>query len=414
MEDFHNLSKPIHDFQDEIMELESACSDTTKDVSEQDDALRSMQERLSALFSTIGVPIPLSSENDSTMLTDINHSINKALFELKDKTAGDSSFDLNKVDVLMACLAGGIAVLADFIIVRIPKGMKIGDTDYKGSPLTAMLKKIGVDENGNEAKWVRTLEKWFHVDYDKSISDNIPGMYPKNHRAYSLAHDSGIIGLIWGIKDIICGTFSYIDKAGVLHIDKVAPADMKKILYAPMLWLGHIISDMFTKQGIPIPGTCVLRTLKIGSIGKKNRTIGDIVEYMYVQGYDIRHLASTAICNMAIEIVIKIYMFFIATPVDKSTAPLFEQEYIRVQNEKKKRKLLFLAYSIAVAGNIGKVAAYQGSPLAINVSIWCQFAKEAISQVVINTNESNLYINAIENRHAIDKNFDSLFESSEC
>lgn len=50
----------------------------------------------------------------------------------------------------------------------------------------------------------------------------------KNHRVYSLGHDPSILGLIWGIKDIVSGTFSYIDKNGVLHIDKVIEPDLKR------------------------------------------------------------------------------------------------------------------------------------------------------------------------------------------
>ena len=73
---------------------------------------------------------------------------------------------------------------------------------------------------------------------------------------------------------------------------------------------------------------------------------------------------------------------------------------------------MFVAYSIAVAGNIGKVAAYHGNPLAINAAIWYQFAREAISQIVIHTNDNKAYVNAIENRHLIDETFEQLLQST--
>ena len=316
-------------------------------------------------------------------------------FTLEKKTQTDAIFDLNKADILLSCIAGGLAVLVDFLIVRVPKDMNIkldGEKVYhEGSPLTAILRKIGLSEGDKESKWIQTLEEWFHVNYDPSIKDNIPGMYPKNHRVYSLGHDPSIIGLIWGIRDIVCGTFSYIDKNGVLHIDKVAPSDFKKILYAPILWFGHIVSDIFTKQGIPIPGTSVLRMLKFGSLGEKDRTIGELVEYMYVQGYDLRHLATMSVCRIVIDITVNIYCYLISDIKVDISQPLFEREHIRNKKELKKRKMMFMAYSIAVAGNIGKVAAYHGSPFAINIAIWYQFTREAISQVIMHTNDSAVF-----------------------
>lgn len=410
MEDFQNLETPIQEIKNSIQQVENSMNGAAHDISEQEMNLDDLQKRMSAIFAQLGASMPQQIDEETIALNDV---LNTKIFELKDKTEADKAYDLNKTDVLIACLAGGIAILVDFFIVKIPKNMNIHGVKYEGSPLTKLIKKIGIDEEGKEATWIKVLEKWFHVAYDKSTSDNIPGMYPKNHRVYSLSHDPGIIGLIWGIKDIVCGTFSYIDKSGVLHIEKIASTDFSKIFSAPVLWLGHIISDIFTKQGIPIPGTCVLRTLQVGSFGEKNRTIGEIVEYMYVQGYDLRHLATMSTCKLAIDVIIKLYSYLISDKtLDKNSSPLFEKEYIRVRSEQKKRKLFLLAYAIATAGNIGKVAAYHGSPLAINTSIWIQFAKESISQVVICMNNSKPYLDAIENRHLIDESFDRLLQLS--
>jgi len=413
MDDFHLLSKETKKISDKIDVIRRNSSELTQTNAEQRLELGNLEKRLSSLFTQMEESMPEIQTDE--YIAEINDYL---FIDPTQKTDADKAFDLNKVDVIVACIAGGLAVLVDFLIVKVPKDMKFNNSGksyhHDGSPLTNMFRKIGVDENGNEAKWIQTLEKWFHVNYDKSTGEKGSGMYPKNHRVFSLAHDPSIIGLIWGIRDIACGTFSYIDKSGILHIEKVAPADISKIFYAPVLWLGHIISDIFTSQGIPIPGTCILRTLRIGSLGDKDRTIGEIVEYMYVQGYDLRHLATMSTCRLVINVVIKLYCFLIAEKKPDNTLPLYEQEYIRVKNEEKKRKLMFLAYSIAVAGNIGKVAAYQGNPLAINAAIWYQFAREAISQIVIHTNDNKPYMDAIENRHMIDETFEQLLHSTSC
>ena len=413
MDDFHSLSKKTEKISEKIDVVRCNSSELVQANSEQRLELDNLEARLSSLFTHLGDSMP------EIQVDECISEINNNLFICSTyKTDTDKALDLNKVDVLVACIAGGLAVLVDFFIVKVPKGMNFNNNGknyhHEGSPLTNLLRKIGVDENGNEAKWIQTLETWFHVNYDKSTGKKGSGMYPKNHRVFSLAHDPSIFGLIWGIRDIVCGTFSYIDKSGILHIEKVAPADLSKIFYAPILWLGHIISDIFTSQGIPIPGTCILRTLRIGSLGDKDRTIGEIVEYMYVQGYDLRHLVTMSTCRLVIDVVIKLYCFLIAEKKPDYTLPLCEQEYIRVKNEEKKRKLMFLAYSIAVAGNIGKVAAYQGNPLAINAAIWYQFAREAISQIVIHTNDNKPYMDAIENRHMIDETFEQLLHSTSC
>lgn len=410
MDDFHNLHNSVEAINKDLKSLENDSKSLIDEVMHEAEDIKSLENRLEKLFSKFNIRPAMYDVDDSCIY--INEILDSSFCSIGKKTNSDKEYDLNKVDILVSCIAGGLSVLVDFLIVKIPKDMNINlhgeKFHHEGSQLTTLLRKIGMTEDGQETKWVKTLEKWFHVNYDPSIKDNIPGMYPKNHRVYSLGHDPSIIGLIWGIRDIVCGTFSYIDKNGILHIDKVAPADIKKIFYAPILWFGHILSDVFTKQGIPIPGTSILRMFKFGSFGEKERTISELVEYMYVQGYDLRHLATMSTCRLVIDLIINMYCFFITNKNVENFDPLFEQEYVKVKNEQKKRKLMLCAYSIAVAGNIGKVAAYHGNPFAINAAIWFQFTREAVSQVVIQTSDSNSYIDTIENRHLIDETFEKL------
>lgn len=413
MDDFHNLSCKIAEIPEDISCIKEQSSELLDSTNEDKDRLQSLTDRVKTLLEKTGQD---SSNLDLSIgvIQQINSEIDEALFSMSNKTDSDEALDLNKVDILIACIAGGLAVLVDFLIVKVPKSMDIKlngqKVHHEGSPLTELLRKIGTTKDGKETKWIKSLEKWFHVNYDPSIKENIPGMYPNNHRVYSLGHDPSIIGLIWGIKDIVCGTFSYIDKNGVFRTDKVVPADARKLFYAPVLWLGHIISDVFTKQGIPIPGTAVLRMIKIGSWGEKDRTVSELVTYMYEKGYDLRHLATMSACRLTIDIIINIYYFLVIKQTINPKEPLFEKEYIRVKNEQKKKKMMFTAYSIAVAGNIGKIAAYQGNPFAINTDIWYQFAREAITQLIIYTDDGKKHIEAIENRHLIDETFERLLK----
>lgn len=415
MEDFHNLSNQTENIQKDLTSMNDQAAELHASMQQDKEALSALTERVKALLEKVGED---SSCLDTSIddIQQINSEIDDALFSMDNKTSADKALDLNKVDILVACIAGGLAVLVDFLIVKVPEDMNIKlngkNVHHEGSPLTELFKKIGMTQDGKEAKWIQSLENWFHVNYDPSIKENIPGMCPNNHRAFSLGHDPSISGLIWAIKDIVSGTFSYIDKEGILRIDKVAPSDYSKLFYAPVLWLGHIFSDLFTRRGIPIPGTCLLRMFKVGSFGEKSRTISDLITYMYVEGYDLRHLATMSICNLVIGVVINIYHFLVIKQDIDSSQPIFEKEYVRVKNNQKKKKLMFTAYSIAVAGNIGKVAAYQGSPFAINAAIWYQFAREAVTQVIINMDDGKYSIEAIENRHLIDETFERLLKQS--
>lgn len=415
MDDFHNLSNQTENIQKDLTSMNNQAAELRASMQQDKEALNSLTERVKALLEKVGED-SFCFDTSIDDIQQINSELDDALFTMDNKTSADKALDLNKVDILVACIAGGLAVLVDFLIVKVPEDMNIKlngkNVHHEGSPLTELFKKIGMTQDGKEAKWIQSLENWFHVNYDPSIKENIPGMCPNNHRAFSLGHDPSISGLIWAIKDIVSGTFSYIDKEGILRIDKVAPSDYSKLFYAPVLWLGHIFSDVFTRRGIPIPGTCLLRMLKVGSFGEKSRTVSDLVTYMYVKGYDLRHLATMSICNLVIGVVINIYYFLVIKQDIDSSQPIFEKEYVRVKNNQKKKKLMFTAYSIAVAGNIGKVAAYQGSPFAINAAIWYQFAREAVTQVIINMDDGKYAIEAIENRHLIDETFERLLKQS--
>lgn len=315
MDDFHQLEGSIRSFDTDLSEQAKAISDEKHIIEDTADNLSSLEHRISLMMKKVGAGMPTCEED--SFVEEINAELDESLFRIPQKTESDKQFDLNKIDLIVSCLAGGLAVLVDFLVVKVPKDISIRidgkNYNHEGSPLTELFRKIGASEDGKESKWVQKLESWFHVHYDKSICEGIPKMYPKNHRVFSLAHDPGIMGLIWGIHDLATGNFSYIDKAGMLHIDKVVPADAKKLFYAPIKWLGHIISDVFTKQGIPIPGTSMLRTLQVGSFGDKDRTLGELVEYMYVNGYDMRHLATMAMCNIVINLIVTIYSKLTAT-----------------------------------------------------------------------------------------------------
>ena len=296
MDDFHKVGGKVKEVQEDFQASSKDIYKEKNTIREDTLQINELIDRVNVLATSLGschqvMPLVSSAE-------ELNIELGKIL-SADDKTDSDRMFDLNSVDYLVACLAGGIAVLLDFLVVKIPKDMNFADNGKKyhqeGSSLTALFDRIGKNDNGKEQNWIKVLETWFKVPYDKSLHPDIPHMRPMNHRVFSLAHDPSLSGLLWAVKDLTQGTFSYIDESGILHIMKCKEGDYLKLFYAPFVWMGHIVSDIFTTQGIPIPGSSLLRKLQLGAIGDNEMTIGKMATYMYENGYNLKHLATMTI-----------------------------------------------------------------------------------------------------------------------
>ena len=328
------------------------------------------------------------------------------------KVNSDRLFDMQDKDYIVAALSGGIAIVVDAFLVKIPKDMTIvreGDRIFQeGSSLTEIFRSIGIDENEKASHWVTVLEKWFKVPYDKSVDPEILGLAPKSHRLHSLAHDPSLLGLIWGVKDIVTGTFTCLDRNGCLVVEKVAETDFLRLFTAPILWLGHLVSDVFTKMGIPIPGWSYLQLLQFGSFGEKQRTIAEVARYMYLEGYDLRHFASMSVVNAVIELIVRLYYYLVCKQRPKEFSLKAEKEYVEVKNSIKLHNMLFVSYAIASCGNVMKICIYQGNPNAFNLPLWLGMIKEAMTQAMIILRSSKSYEKVIEARHIIDENFEYL------
>lgn len=388
---------------DELSKIQAECSQKVDKLLDETNKLR---ERIG---------MKKLEFKEETTISDLNACVEQAFPNNKIKTVSDRELKMQPVDYIVAALTGGLAAIIDVFLVKIPKDTvvvrNVEGIFQEGSSLTGMLRAIGIDENGKVSKWVTVLEKWFKVPYDKSIDSDIAGLMPKTHRLHSLAHDPSIAGLVWGIKDIVAGTFTCIDKNGCLVVEKVAEANFMNLFTAPILWLGHILSDVFTRMGIPIPGWSYLQLLQFGSLGEKQRTIAEVARYMYLEGYDLRHLVSMSSTNAVIELIMRLYYHLVCKKRPDEFVLTAEKEYVEVKNKIKLHNMLFVSYSVASCGNIAKIFAYQGNPTAFNLPLWLGMIKESITQVTILNRNSKNHEQAIENRHTIDENFDALYHS---
>ena len=405
----HNekLASSIEKMEEAALSLGNELAYTTKAADIQTQELDDLQARIKILAESLNFELlvnqPKSSEEPSEVALPSAESKKSIPFRLD---------TLSEIDISVACVAGGLGVLIDFLVVKIPKSANIvrkGETIHQtGSPLTEWMRTIGFDKNGKTSPWVKTFEKWFGVNYDTSIIKGEKGFYPKTHRIYSLAHDPSPNGLLWAIKDMVSGTFSYIDKAGNLKIAPAAATSPFKILAAPIVWLGHLISDIFTKAGLPLPGSCFLRTLQFGSFGEKKRTLGQVIEYMYVEGYDLRHLATMSLANACVEIIIRLYHI-----LTKPNVQMFARPAALIQADKemirhKLQKMRLCGYSVAAAGNLTKLAAYKWNPTALNAPIWLAFIRSSFAEFEYQTSQTKEVLDVMDLRSEIEDNFDSL------
>ena len=382
-----------------------AINDAKIESGADSDKLEQLKERLNIIANEIG---KASIEFSGSTCDELNEYIASVLPNNGNKTQIDMRNEMQSADYVVASCIGGLAAILDAFLVKIPKDTSIirnkVSINQEGSKLTVILRNIGITPEGKKADWIEVLERHFNVSYDKSVQPDIAGFCPQTHRLHSLAHDPSISGLFWAVKDLLCGTMTCIDKEGVVHIVKVANADLSKLLSAPLFWFGHIISDIFTKMGIPIPGWSYLQLLQFGSFGDKERTIADLARYMYLKGYDLRHLLTMSTVNVVIEFFIHMYIFLTQEKPEEDLL-ISEKEYKRIKQELKNRNLHFVAYSVATCGNVAKIIAYQGNPLALNLPLWYAMIKEAAGQCVMLTRNSKDYEKTIEGRHVIDENF---------
>ena len=103
----------------------------------------------------------------------------------------------------------------------------------------------------------------------------------------------------------------------------------------------------------------------------KGRTVGEIARWMYLNGYDFRHFLVSGITPAVIEILLRGYLML------RHYSEHGEAKFL-LASSPKYRSMLLAAHGIAAAANAGKVALYQGNPLAINYAEWLAFVRYLI------------------------------------
>lgn len=326
---------------------------------------------------------------------------------------------LDKYDVTISAAAGILGAVVDILLVGIPQKTSEG---LKGGPLSNYVRDWFDKKFPEEEMKKLANSKVSKVPYDAQDNRNttihVEGLSAYYHRLLSLGHDP-LLGLIFGVADILTGRMTTIDKTGktVSQIMKNY-ADRKEtdVFAAIAKQIIHFKSDITTSMGLPAPMMGLFNLLQFGEIGEYDQTIAEIVQGMYYEGYDFIHFCTLSIPVMIVEVVTRIGYAFKRI---KEGYSVKESIPFSLNREKhpKLATMLFIGHSAATAVNAGKVY-FTKNPMAINYPQWIAFAKYSYKQLkwvlVEKPNARDAYIHGILNEQLaevledVDTTFDEI------
>lgn len=290
-------------------------------------------------------------------------------------------------DVGVVALAVLVGAVTDYLLVATPGGSFEGQPQ-RGSPLTEWMKEQskelapmkGSDDLERNAfqKWIAELttaaEKWAKVPYDV-VSPKL-GLTPRVHRLASLGHDP-LLGLVFGVGDILSGTCTFIDKSGTWRVIRMNEG-ASNALEAMVKVVVHGFSDVFTPQGLPPPFLAPFQLVSAKSgftlrAGGDPVPVKDVARYMYSNGYDLRHFVTMKISPAIAEIILWTY-HGIRAHADGSAS-----SEAGIAERLKREQMQALTHGALASANILKTALYGWNPMAINLAQFVTLAKRMLS-----------------------------------
>lgn len=405
--DFSSSFQPV---EDEIVQLTQDIEDERIEGNIQRQEINELMNRIQMLAQEGDCPIPEMQPLELRELDALNTKLSDLFMAgTQDDIKASKLSELSATDVAVSSIAGLVAVVIDVLIIGTPEIVKIyrGGETFDGSVLTKAIRNL---TEGPISDFAEQLSKLCKVPYDISLVKD--GMIPNNHRLRSLSHDP-FFGLFFAVFDIAFSTTTFIDNGGCLRIlpntnnIKSLPQKFLTVFY----YIGHTVSDLFTVRGIPIPGFFITQFF---AGGEPDASISKIAETMYIDGYDMRHLASMSAAVIAKDVVISAYLHLTKHSEPPFIEPIAEKE-IRLRHEEiRKIKMRFIADSIAISGNTVKFFAPPNccNPCALNAAEWFSFLRSSLQAA--NASSQDFTADQVTyNRKDIDRKWDELLAHDE-
>lgn len=289
---------------------------------------------------------------------------------------------LDKIDITISASAGILGAAVDILLVGIPQKTPEG---LKGGPLSNYVRdwfdKKFPEEEMEKLANSKVSKVSFDAQDNRHTTEYVTGLSAYYHRLLSLGHDP-LLGLIFGVYDILTGKMTTIDKTGKMVsqvMENYAERKESDIFAAIAKQIIHFKSDITTSMGLPAPLMALFNLLQFGSIGEEEQTIAEIVQGMYYEGYDFIHFCSMSIPAMIIEVVIRLGYGIKRIKEGNSIKDSIPFSLSR-EKHPKLSTMLFIGHSAATAANAGKVY-FTKNPMAINYPQWIAFAKYSYKQL---------------------------------
>ena len=388
------LSDSIDDFATKADKAHVSISET-----------QSMLEDVASILKEIPDAECIYSKEDASAKDEIA-SLNDTIDELSNpKLRGD--FELSGNDIIVAIIAGIVASVIDIVFVGTLEVVKIykGGENFDGSILTAALRKVGTGDDG-----LSRMLKWLSckctVPYDLSAQKDV--VIPNNHRLMNPGHDP-LFGLLFAVADILLGTATVIDNDGHLRIiirSKEYPPQEKYL--AVIFYLGHLVSDICTARGLPIPGFFMTQFF---TNGNDDRSIARIAEEMYQDGYDLRHLASMSTPVFVKNTIIDTYIRILKNDNIRSFGTIAEKEIRNNMQIAYKYRMRLVSDAVCCGGNALKffLPPTTGNITALNLPEWISVIKNILSEMKYQIRDKSVE-QAIFNREIISDNWRKLLQ----
>ena len=294
----------------------------------------------------------------------------------------NSIYKLDKIDISICAAAGILGAVIDILLVGIPQKTPEG---LKGGPLSNYVRDWFNERFPEEEMEKLANSKVSKVSFDaqdnRHTTEYVTGLSAYYHRLLSLGHDP-ILGLIFGVNDILTGKMTTIDKTGKVVsqvMENYSDRKESDIFAAIVKQIIHFKSDITTSMGLPAPLMALFNLLQFGSIGEEEQTIAEIVQGMYYEGYDFIHFCSMSIPTMIIEVIIRLGYGIKRIKEGNSVKDSIPFSLNR-EKHPKLSTMLFIGHSAATAVNAGKVY-FTKNPMAINYPQWIAFAKYSYKQL---------------------------------
>lgn len=294
----------------------------------------------------------------------------------------DEIHKLDKFDVSICAIAGILGAAIDILLVGIPQK---GPEGLDAGKLSDFIRRKFDEKFPSEEMEKLANSRVSKVPYDaqdnRNTTERVDGLSSYYHRLLSLGHDP-LLGLIFGVFDILTGKMTTIDKKGKIVsqvMENYASTKETRIFSAIAKQLIHFKSDVTTTMGLPAPLMSLFNLLQFGSIGEEEQTIAEIVQGMYYEGYDFIHFCSMTVPTMIIEVIIRIGYALKRIKEGNGIKDSIPFSLNREKNPKL-ATMLFIGHSAATAINAGKVY-FTKNPMAINYPQWIAFAKYSYKQL---------------------------------